>query len=86
MVKLSSVIVVLALGADAFMAPTATAPRGGPQFMKKPSPPSEAGPLPGLSAANYKVLAGATALGVVAPALLFAQALVPASADRKSVV
>ena len=39
--------------------------------MKKPSPATEEGPLPGLSETNYKVLAGVTALGVAAPALLF---------------
>ena len=38
------------------------------------APPAQAletGPLPGLSETNYKVLAGVTALGVAAPALLF---------------
>ena len=40
-------------------------------YMKKPSPALETGPLPGLSETNYKVLAGVTALGVAAPALLF---------------
>ena len=39
--------------------------------MHRPSPALETGPLPGLSETNYKVLAGVTALGVAAPALLF---------------
>lgn len=44
--------------------------------MKKPSPALDEGPLPGLSGTNYKVLAGITALGLAAPALLFAVPMV----------
>ena len=55
----------------------APAPRGLPPLhMKKPSPALEAGPLPGLSQTNYDVLIGVTALGVAAPALLFASNVV----------
>ena len=62
------VLAIVAL-ASGFQAPAA--PRGLPPLqMKKPSPALEVGPLPGLSETNYKVLAGVTALGVAAPALL----------------
>ena len=52
--------------------------------MKKPSPATEEGPLPGLSETNYKVLAGVTAVGVLAPALLLAQAFIPADFGKKA--
>ena len=68
------VLLVLALTHGFAPAP---APRGLPPLqMKKPSPALEAGPLPGLSQANYDVLIGVTALGVAAPALLFASNVV----------
>ena len=52
--------------------------------MKKPSPATEEGPLPGLSETNYKVLAGVTAVGVLAPALLLAQAFIPTDLGKKA--
>ena len=52
--------------------------------MKKPSPALEAGPLPGLSQTNYNVLIGVTALGVAAPALLAATAVLPSMLPAKA--
>ena len=52
--------------------------------MKKPSPALEAGPLPGLSQTNYNVLIGVTALGVSAPALLAATAVLPSMLPAKA--
>ena len=68
------VLLILALTHGFAPAP---APRGLPPLhMKKPSPALEVGPLPGLSQTNYNVLIGVTALGVAAPALLFASNVV----------
>ena len=61
-------------------APQTAINRGSPLRMKKPSPATDAGPLPGLSENNYAVLAGVAATGLLAPALLFAPALLPAPA------
>ncbi|KAH8058878.1 hypothetical protein JL721_9448 [Aureococcus anophagefferens] len=61
-------------------APQPAATRGQALRMKKPSPATEAGPLPGLSENNYAVLAGVAATGLLAPALLFAPTLLPAPA------
>mmetsp|Transcript_8209 Transcript_8209/g.23115 ORF Transcript_8209/g.23115 Transcript_8209/m.23115 type:complete len:215 (-) Transcript_8209:20-664(-) len=64
----------------------APAPRGlgSALHMKKPSPALEAGPLPGLSQTNYNVLIGVTALGVSAPALLAATAVLPSMLPAKA--
>ena len=76
------VLAIVAL-ASGFQAPAA--PRGLPPLqMKKPSPALEAGPLPGLSQTNYNVLIGVTALGVAAPALLAATAVLPSMLPAKA--
>ena len=77
------VVLVLALAQGFAPAPSSPAPLTRVQ-MKKPSPALEAGPLPGLSQTNYNVLIGVTALGVSAPALLAATAVLPSMLPAKA--
>jgi len=77
------VLLVLALAQGFAPAPSSPAPLTRVQ-MKKPSPALEAGPLPGLSQTNYNVLIGVTALGVAAPALLAATAVLPSMLPAKA--
>jgi len=76
-------LLILAL-ADGFVPVSRGAERLQALHMKKPSPALESGPLPGLSQTNYNVLIGVTALGVSAPALLAATAVLPSLLPAKA--